>query len=424
VTFPPRIEVRAPSEQSEGTRAQLLRWLKSVGERVQENEPLVELETDKVTVEIPAPTTGIVCEILKREQEAIDPGEVLARIEVEAAVSEGPRDSVTEWRAATSAHHAPVFESSTDTVGAARRGSEPLAGSHAAKLPSPAVRRLMEKHQLSLEAVQATGVGGTVTVDDVLVAVGNQTGRVGAGTLGTAPPAAGASRRIPHTLTRRRIAEHMVRSLLQTSPHVTTVFEADFSALLRHRARHQEEAQRRGASLTLTAYVLAACVHAIHAVPETNARWHEDALELIDHIDIGVGTAVLGKGLVVPVLRGVQTLGLFEIASGLAGLVQAAREDRLSPQQVRGGTFTISNHGVSGSLLAAPIVIHQPQVAILGVGKLEKRSVVIEEAGQDRIVVQPRCFLTLTIDHRAMDGDRANEFMRVLVQRLESWPEG
>ena len=214
----------------------------------------------------------------------------------------------------------------------------------------------------------------------------------------------------------------MVTSLLHTAPHVTTVFEADFGAVLAHRERHREAFASRGAPLTLTAYVIAACVDAIRAVPETNARWTEEALEIIERIDIGVGTALPGGALIVPVIRDVAALDLEEIARRLADLTTRAREDRLSPAEVRGGTFTISNHGVSGSLLAAPIVINQPQSAILGVGKLERRPVVVDSDGEERIAIRPRCYLTLTIDHRVMDGQRANAFMEVLVRRLSGWP--
>ncbi|MDY6945582.1 MAG: 2-oxo acid dehydrogenase subunit E2, partial [Pseudomonadota bacterium] len=149
--------------------------------------------------------------------------------------------------------------------------------------------------------------------------------------------------------------------------------------------------------------------------------WTEDALIVPDTVNIGVGTALEGKGLVVPVVRNVQGLDLFEIARQLGEVVERARTDKLTPSDVRDGTFTISNHGVSGSLVATPIIINQPQSAILGVGKLEKRAVVVTENGEDRIVIQPRCFITLTLDHRVMDGHRANRFLQVLVERLESW---
>jgi 2-oxoglutarate dehydrogenase E2 component (dihydrolipoamide succinyltransferase) len=209
----------------------------------------------------------------------------------------------------------------------------------------------------------------------------------------------------------------MVQSLLHVAPHVTTVFEADLSAVLEHRAKNKDDYARRNAPLTLTAYFLQAAVAAIRAVPEANSRWTDDALEIFDSVNIGVATA-LDSGLVVPVLRDVQSRDLFETARGLDDLVSRTREGRLSTADVRGGTFTISNHGVSGSLVATPIIINQPQSAILGVGKLEKRPVVVSENGEDRLVIQPRCYVTLTIDHRVMDGHQANRFLQTFVERL------
>jgi 2-oxoglutarate dehydrogenase E2 component (dihydrolipoamide succinyltransferase) len=214
----------------------------------------------------------------------------------------------------------------------------------------------------------------------------------------------------------------MVQSLLQTAPHVTTVFEADLSAVIAHRSTHKASFEQRGAPLTFTAYFLAAVVDAIKAVPEANSRWSDTALEIYDDIHIGVATAVEGTGLVVPVIRNVQSLDLFGIASRLDQLVTAAREGRLEPADVRGGTFTISNHGVSGSLLATPLVINQPQSAILGVGKMEKRPVVIDAGEEEKVMVRPKCYVTLTIDHRVMDGHQANRFLQTFVRKLEAWP--
>jgi 2-oxoglutarate dehydrogenase E2 component (dihydrolipoamide succinyltransferase) len=209
----------------------------------------------------------------------------------------------------------------------------------------------------------------------------------------------------------------MVQSLLHTAPHVTTVFEADLTAVLEHRQKNKDDFARRGAPLTLTAYFLQATVAGIRAVPEANSRWTDSELEVFDAIHVGVATA-LDTGLVVPVLRDVQSRDLFETARGLEDLVSRAREGRLSPADVRGGTFTISNHGVSGSLVATPIIINQPQSAILGVGKLEKRPVVVSENAEDRIVIRPRCYVTLTIDHRVMDGHQGNRFLQTFVERL------
>ena len=199
------------------------------------------------------------------------------------------------------------------------------------------------------------------------------------------------------------------------------MFEADLSAVLAHRDQHRASFEQRGVPLTLTAYFLVACVVALKAVPEVNSRWTAEALELYERIDIGVATALEDRGLVVPVIRDVPSLDLFGIAHSLAGLVSRARAGNLAPADVRGGTFTISNHGVSGSLLAAPIIINQPQSAILGIGKLEKRAVVVEETGQDVVAIRPRCYVTLTIDHRVLDGQRANHFLQALVRCLENW---
>lgn len=302
---------------------------------------------------------------------------------------------------------------------------------------SPAVHRLLAERSLDPSAVQGTGEGGRITVDDVLAHDSSQSAKAapGAQARGPAPSAVSAppqaqdpaqlgarSRSTPHTAVRKRIADHMVRSLLRTAPHVTTVFEADLSAVVAHRSVHRLRFQQRGVPLTFTAYFLAAIVDAIKAVPEANSRWSDTALEIYDDVHIGVATAVEGVGLVVPVVRNVQSLDLFGIASRLDPLVTAARDGNLEPADVRGGTFTISNHGVSGSLLATPIVINQPQSAILGVGKVEKRPVVVEAGGEEKIVARPKCYVTLTIDHRVMDGHQANRFLQTFVRALETWP--
>jgi 2-oxoglutarate dehydrogenase E2 component (dihydrolipoamide succinyltransferase) len=181
--------------------------------------------------------------------------------------------------------------------------------------------------------------------------------------------------------------------------------------------------ESRGARLTLTAYFISACIRALRAHPEVNATFGPDAMELHRDVNIGVGTALGNKGLIVPVIHRAQTLGLFDIAQRLNTLVDSARAGKLAPQDVRGGTFTLSNHGVGGSLLAAPIVINQPQVAILGVGKVQRRVCVIEAGGSESIAVRSMCYLTLTIDHRALDAFQANAFLSLVVQTLEHWPD-
>jgi 2-oxoglutarate dehydrogenase E2 component (dihydrolipoamide succinyltransferase) len=393
-------DVRAPGEHSEGTRSQVLRWLKKIGEPVAANEPLLELETDKVTVEISAPVTGVLREIAKHEQEPVTPSELLGRIEPQlSGVGAGP---VAEPKAAPAASRPAVQRS---------RGL------------SPSVRRLLAEHGLDSAALAGSGLGGRITANDVLrhveAAAKSRPAAPAVPPSTDGPPA----RLVPHSAVRRRIAARMVESLLHTAPHVTTVFEADLGAVLAHRARHRPDFERRGAPLTLTAYFLAACVDGVRAVPEANARWTDAALELHDRLDVGIAIAVGERGLIVPVLRDVASLALFDIARQLADLTARARADKLTPADVRGGTFTVSNHGVSGSLVATPIVINQPQSAILGVGKLEKRVVVVRRAGEDVIAIRPRCYVSLTLDHRVMDGERANRFLEAFVARLENWSE-
>ena len=410
------IEVRAPAEQTEGTRSQILRWLKQVGDRVTENEPLIEIETDKVTVEVAAPGSGVLREILRHEQEEITPGELLARLDPEGqgagAALALPRSGIPQAHtAAQTAADAPL------------RGAVDPAGNLRAGTLSPAVRRLLAEHALEATAVHGTGQGGRVTVEDVLRAAAGGVQSVSGKPAAQAPAAAEAGvRRVPHSAVRRRIAEHMVQSLLHTAPHVTTVFEGDLTAVLEDRARRREAFAERGVPLTLSAYFIQAAVAAIRVVPESNSRWTDAALEIYDSVHIGVATAVEGSGLLVPVLRDAHQRDLFETARGLDDLVSRARAGTLTPADVRGGTFTISNHGVSGSLLAAPIIINQPQSAILGIGKLERRAVAIGDAERETIVVRPRCYVTLTLDHRVMDGHQANRFMQVFVDTLNRWP--
>jgi 2-oxoglutarate dehydrogenase E2 component (dihydrolipoamide succinyltransferase) len=417
------VEIRAPAEQTEGTRSQILRWLKAVGDPVTENEPLIEIETDKVTVEVAAPGSGTLLEIFKQEQDEIGPGDLLGRIEANGTASMDAGVVKPGVASATSTSARAV----TPASGAASTSAE--ASATDARALSPAVRRLLAERGLDASEVRGTGQGGRITVEDVLGHDAVTTSPTVGATLASSDTALGSARhadvaisaesahRIPHTAVRKRIAEHMVQSLLHTAPHVTTVFEADLTAVLEHRQRNKDDFARRGAPLTLTAYFLQATVAAIRAVPEVNSRWTDSALEVFDSVHIGVATA-LETGLVVPVLRDVQSRDLFETAQGLEDLVSRAREGRLSPADVRGGTFTISNHGVSGSLVATPIIINQPQSAILGVGKLEKRPVVVSENAEDRIVIRPRCYVTLTIDHRVMDGHQANRFLQTFVEWL------
>jgi 2-oxoglutarate dehydrogenase E2 component (dihydrolipoamide succinyltransferase) len=214
------------------------------------------------------------------------------------------------------------------------------------------------------------------------------------------------------------IAENMVRAVSE-APHVTALFEADFSAI----AAHKAAMAARGTKLSYTAYIVKAAADAMAVAPAINGRWEKDRIAISPTIDVGVGTALGEKGLVVPVVKDAGALGLEQIGAKLDDLTRRAREGKLERSDVSGGSFTISNHGVSGSLLAAPIILHQGQAAILGVGKLEKRVVVREVGGQDAILVRPMAYVTLTIDHRVVDGHQTNAWLTRFVEILENWQQ-
>jgi 2-oxoglutarate dehydrogenase E2 component (dihydrolipoamide succinyltransferase) len=401
------IDVLVPEEQ-EGTQAVVRAWLKKVGERVEVNDPLVELETDKVAMEVPAPAAGVLREILLDTDAEAVPGAVLGRI---AAAGE-------EERVAPAKAGAPGGEKRPSPSPA---GAPAFAGATELRL-SPSVRRALLQHDIDASRIEGSGRGGRITRADVDRAVEEAT-RVGRPVEGVIPAAPGdiRSHDVQHDRMRLRIAENMLASVTR-APHVTAVFEADFSAILAHRERHKEAFARKGAKLTYTAYLVAAAAEAMKVAPAINSRWHEDRLEIFDDINIGVGTALGEKGLIVPVLRKVQTLSLKGVAAGLDELIEKARREQLTGKDVSGGTFTISNHGVSGSLFAAPIIINQPQSAILGVGKLEKRVVVREVGGADAIQIRPMAYVSLTIDHRVVDGHQTNAWLTRFVEVLEGWP--
>jgi 2-oxoglutarate dehydrogenase E2 component (dihydrolipoamide succinyltransferase) len=418
-------DVLVPANE-EGTRATVLRWCRNVGDAVVKDEPLVELETDKVTVEIAAPADGTLIEILKQENAEVTPDEVLARLRL--AGEPAAHDTSRQHRDISRQHH-DASQQQDNPVPQDSSPPEPISTGAAAaagtrdsrQALSPSVRRLLQEHALAAADIEGTGRNGRITAQDVTRHVSDGArSRAAHIPAGRAPAPPGATR-IAHTAIRRRVAEHMSRSLIE-APHVTTVFEADLTRVLAHRIRHAADYESRGARLTLTAYFISACVRALRAHPEVNATFHADAMELHADVNIGVGTALGNKGLIVPVIHRAQGLNLFGIAQRLGRVVDAARNGKLSPEDVRGGTFTISNHGVGGSLLAAPIVINQPQVAILGVGKVQRRVCAVEVDGEEAISVRSLCYVTLTIDHRALDAFQANAFLKMVVTTLEQWP--
>ncbi|HEY7976937.1 MAG TPA: 2-oxo acid dehydrogenase subunit E2 [Rhizomicrobium sp.] len=377
-------DILVPTEQ-EGTKAVVKTWLKKVGDAVKVDDPIVELETDKVAVEVAATSAGVLSEILVADGAEVEPGTILGRITSGGAV---------EAAAMAMAQGVP-----------APKAAAPRAASTSGQLP-PGIRKMLADNGLDARDVPFSGA--RLTREDIQAELDRR----------SKAPAAGITR-VPHDSMRRRIAEHLSHSVA-VAPHVTAMFEADFSAITAHRAGHKDTFAKDGANLTFTAYFVAACVAAMKAAPAVNGRWYDDRIDIYDDINIGIGTALGEKGLIVPVIHRAQTLSLLQIAQRLTEMTEKARTGKLSQDDVRGGTFSISNHGVSGSLLAAPIIINQPQSAILGVGKLEKRAVVRDDA----IVIRPMAYVTLTIDHRVIDAFQTNAWLSKFVDTLENWPSG
>ena len=358
---------------AEGT---VVKWLVPVGGMIEKDQSLLEVETEKVALEIPSPATGVLTEILVQEGETVPVGTLLARI-----ASTPPSEAINR------------------VGGVVVRPMEPIPegeGHH-----SPAVRQLAKAEGVDLSQVIGTGAGGRVTKKDVQDFIAQRGVEANVTT-----PDSGQSMGeeiLPLTQMRRIIADRMVRSQ-QTSAHVTTYFEVDFSDIAKF---------REGRSLTYLPFVIRAVTRAIRDLPVVNSAWGEQGIIVKKDIHIGIATA-LDDGLLVPVVRHADRKGLVQLAKEVADLAERARSKKLDPEEVQGGTFTITNHGGFGSLFSTPI-IYQPQIAILGVGAIQKRTVVINEG----IAIRPMGYLSLSFDHRVIDGATADQFMGKVKGYLE-----
>ena len=358
---------------AEGT---VVKWLIPVGEMIEKDQSLLEVETEKVALVIPSPATGMLSEIVVPEGETVPVGTLLARIE-----SAPPAEVINRVGGVVLRHMEPAPEGE---------------GHH-----SPAVRQLAKEQGVDLSQVTGTGVGGRVTKKDVQDFLERR--KPSAVSIQPAASEAAVEEILPLTQMRRTIAERMVNSR-QTAAHVTTFFEADFSGIAKF---------REGRSLTYLPFVIRAVTRAIREVPIVNSAWGEQGIVVKKDIHIGIATA-LDEGLLVPVVRHADRKGLTQLAKEVADLAERARTKKLSPEEVQGGTFTITNHGGFGSLFSTPI-IHQPQIAILGVGAIQKRAVVVNDA----IAIRPMGYLSLSFDHRVIDGATADQFMAKMKGYLE-----
>jgi 2-oxoglutarate dehydrogenase E2 component (dihydrolipoamide succinyltransferase) len=393
------------------TEGTVIAWHKKVGDAVKADENLFDIETDKVTAEIPAPATGVLREIIVQEGTTVAVGARLAVIEVAGAAAQPAAATVPS--AASSAASTPAASPATPVpptraAEAADAGDAPL---------SPVVRRLIAEHGLDPAKIRGTGRGGRITREDVLAAV------EGGG--GAAPaPAAPAGRApqpevVPLSRIRKQIAAHMVRSKA-TSPHVLQAVEADFHAVEAVRqARAEEWRRREGFGLTYLPFIARAAIDAIAEFPRINASIDGDNLLVHKRVNLGVAVDLNFEGLMVPVIKDAQSMRLADIARAINALATRARNGSIGADDLAGGTYTLSNSGPFGTLITAPI-INQPQVAVLSTDGVRKKPVVIESAAGDAIAIRPVGVLAQSFDHRAFDGAYSAAFLRRLRELIET----
>jgi 2-oxoglutarate dehydrogenase complex dihydrolipoamide succinyltransferase (E2) component len=394
---------------SEGT---ILEWRKQAGDWVKSDETIADVTTDKVDVEIPSPASGRLVRIIAEAGKTVPVGEAIAEIDAAAKAGEAHPDE----------HQSPVTRPSPAGDGEPDRSG----------FISPVVRRIADKHHVDLEQVEGSGIGGRIRKKDVLAYVESHAGNGQAAeptrVLHTESPyrpepdASGpqttGERRVPMTPMRLAIAKHMLESR-RTAAHCTTVVEVDMSRVTARRAELKEAMARRGVKLTYLAFVAKAAVEALGHHPIVNASI--DGEEIVYHDDVNLGIAVaLDDGLIVPVIPKAQRISTEGLAVAIADLAERARDKRLEPDDVHGGTFTITNPGQFGAVLATPI-INQPQVAILDLEAIVKRPVVIEGPEGDSIAIRPMTYLPMSWDHRALDGAEAARFLSHIKHRLENW---
>jgi 2-oxoglutarate dehydrogenase dihydrolipoamide succinyltransferase (E2 component) len=445
---------------SEGT---ILEWRKRPGDWVEADETICDVTTDKVDVEIPSPASGRLAKIVAEPGDTVPVGEPIAEIDTGAKPGESHPDEAHpdeggDGSAAGADESAagPVAESQP-RASSAERPAAPVAAPDSAppagetdrsSFISPVVRRIADKHGVDLAQVQGTGIGGRVRKKDVLAFVESggdaeapaerplhiespykpdepvAAPPVGTGDGHAAPAedrapavAEAAVRREPMSPMRAAIAQHMLESR-RTAAHVTTIVEVDMSRVAARRAELKEPMKRRGVPLTYLAFVARATVETLQEFPIVNASIEGPDIVYHDDVNLGIAVALEPDGLIVPVIPQAQRLSLEGIAAAIADVAQRARSKQLQPDEVHGGTFTITNPGQFGAVIATPI-INQPQVAILDLEAIVKRPVVVEGPEGDSIAIRPMAFLPLSFDHRALDGATAAKFLARVRERLE-----
>jgi pyruvate dehydrogenase E2 component (dihydrolipoamide acetyltransferase) len=431
---------------AEGT---VVRWLKKPGDKVERDEPLLEISTDKVDAEIPSPAAGTLSEILAQEGQTVAVNSVIARIGGEGAAAApsapapqpqtqaNPPAAAPEPERAAAPEPKPEPEPEPESATAAPQPEEENVTSldeRRRTKSSPLVRKIAKENDVDISQIKGSGVSGRVTKNDILEYLQQPrpaTAAAAAPAPARAPqpqPAARAAepqlerageavRIEPLSVMRKKIAQHMIQSK-QTSAHVTTVFEVDFTNVEKLRRRHKDDYAARGVKLTYMPFIVQAVIGGLRDFPILNASMDES--NVLYHRDFNIGIAVaLDWGLIVPVLKNADEKNTLGLARAINDLGERARSKKLSPDEVQGGTFTITNPGIYGGLFGTPI-INQPQVAILGVGGVKKRAMVVETKDGDFIAIRSMCYLALTFDHRLIDGAVADQFMARVRQIIET----
>jgi 2-oxoglutarate dehydrogenase E2 component (dihydrolipoamide succinyltransferase) len=447
------VNVVMPQMGESVTEGTVVRWIRKVGDRVDRDEPLFEISTDKVDAEIPSPAAGTLAAIHVKEGETV-PVDALVAVIAQAgeAVEAGPQaDGVPAKTAAVapqpkavgaSSAPPPVAPASSEDATAGRAEAAGNSGREGGRLrSSPLVRRIAREHHVDIGAIAGSGIGGRVTKHDILRVVEGggapaaprhdsgvvahtspSRSRHDSGVVaqpqapigGPAPAFAEGERTAvaPFSVMRKKIAEHMVFSQA-TAAHVHSVFEVDFTHVDRLRRARKDDYDKAGVKLTFLSFIARAVVEALQHAPILNASHKGDTVVYSKDVNLGIAVA-LDWGLIVPVIHRAQDRDLRELSRGIADLATRARAKQLKNEEVHGGTFTITNPGTLGAQFGMPI-INQPQLAILGVGTIEKRPVVID----DGIAIRLRSYLTLGFDHRLIDGIVADQFMALVKDRIE-----
>jgi pyruvate dehydrogenase E2 component (dihydrolipoamide acetyltransferase) len=408
---------------AEGT---ITRWMKKEGERVERDEPLFEISTDKVDAEIPSPAAGVLTKILVHESQTVEINTVVAEIEGETAAAEVQEQTSTATEPETIEAGVPSSGPESQPEAAQERAGEVRS--------SPLVRKIAKEHKVDLNQVQGTGLGGRISKKDITAYLASRETSPQPPSAVSPPKAQGlpvepapapgvsfastqASHKVPMTAMRRQIAEHMVASK-RTSAHVHTFFEVEMTKVAETLMRFGSEFElRNGIKLTYTPFFVRAAIETIKQFPIVNSSLEGDSIVYKRDVNIGIAVA-LETGLIVPVIKRADEKSFLGIVRSLRDLAERARTKRLSVDDVQEGTFTITNPGIFGSLMGTPI-INQPQVAIMGVGAIEKRPVVRNEA----IAIRTMVYLSLSFDHRVLDGAIADQFMGKIKSVLENWEE-